>query len=192
MRSPTSSWIVQQLREAFLTNRFPDSCSSIMIRNTAWKYMLVFAHCKSPPYKTSIRNPWQNGVAERWVGSCRRDMLDHIIAVDERHLKGVLSDYVRYYHDDRTHLGLGKQTPGLGLGKQAPGWQTALSGTGFDAFASAARWPAPSLRTCSITVSCSDLVCSQPLVNACTAQREERELRFVDIRPYRFMFYRHL
>jgi hypothetical protein len=50
-------------------------------------------------------------VAERWVGSCRRDLLDHIIAVDERHLKRLLSDYIRYYHEDRTHLGLGKRTP---------------------------------------------------------------------------------
>ena len=58
-----------------------------------------------------FESPWQNGVAERWVGSCRRDLLDHIIAVNERHLKRLLSEYVRYYHEDRTHLGLGKGTP---------------------------------------------------------------------------------
>src|SRR5713101_4225456 len=39
-----------------------------------------------------------------------RDVLDHIIAVDERHLKRLLSQYIRYYHEDRTHLGLGKGT----------------------------------------------------------------------------------
>jgi hypothetical protein len=50
-------------------------------------------------------------VAERWVESCRRDLLDHIIAVNERHLKRLLSEYVRYYHEDRTHLGLRKETP---------------------------------------------------------------------------------
>jgi hypothetical protein len=50
-------------------------------------------------------------VAERWVGSCRRELLDHVIALNERHLKRLLSDYVSYYHDDRTHLGLSKQTP---------------------------------------------------------------------------------
>ena len=50
-------------------------------------------------------------MAERWVESCRRDLLDHIIAVNERHLKRLLADYIRYYHDDRTHLGLTKQTP---------------------------------------------------------------------------------
>jgi putative transposase len=63
------------------------------------------------PLRTSFESPWQNGVAERWVGSCRRDLLDHIIAVDERHLKRRLSEYIRYYHEDRTHLGLGKGTP---------------------------------------------------------------------------------
>ena len=43
--------------------------------------------------KTSFRSPWQNGVAERWVGSCRRDLLDQVIPVNERHLKPLLSGY---------------------------------------------------------------------------------------------------
>ena len=67
---------------------------------------------KMSPVRTSFESPWQNGVAERWVESCRRDLLDHIIVVNERHLKRLLSEYVRYYHDDRTHLGLSKETPG--------------------------------------------------------------------------------
>jgi hypothetical protein len=58
------------------------------------------------------RSPWQNGVAEGWVGSCRRDLLDHVIPLNERHLKRLLSEYTRYYHYDRTHLGLEKDTPG--------------------------------------------------------------------------------
>jgi len=62
--------------------------------------------------RTSFKSPWQNGVAERWVGSCRCDLLDHVIALNERHLKRMLSEYVRYYHADRTHLGLQKETPG--------------------------------------------------------------------------------
>jgi putative transposase len=61
--------------------------------------------------RTSFRSPWQNGVAERWVGSCRRDLLDHIMPLNERHLKRLLSEYIRYYHLDRTHLGLEKDTP---------------------------------------------------------------------------------
>ena len=64
------------------------------------------------PVRTYFESPWQNRVAERWVENCRRDLLDHVIALNERHLKRLHSDYVRYYHEDRTHLGLNKQTPG--------------------------------------------------------------------------------
>jgi transposase InsO family protein len=64
------------------------------------------------PKRTSFRSPWQNGVAERWVGNCRRDLLDHVIVLNERHLKRLMNDYVRYYHGDRTHLALAKETPG--------------------------------------------------------------------------------
>jgi transposase InsO family protein len=63
------------------------------------------------PKRTNFRSPWQNGVAERWVGNCRRDLLDHVIVLNERHLMRLLSEYVHYYHVDRTHLGLEKQTP---------------------------------------------------------------------------------
>jgi hypothetical protein len=54
---------------------------------------------------------FSNGVAERWVGSCRRDLLDHVIALDERHLRRLLKKYLTYYHGSRTHLGLGKDAP---------------------------------------------------------------------------------
>ena len=61
--------------------------------------------------RTAVGCPWQNGVAERWVGSCRRELLDHVIALNESHLKRLLAAYVEYYHQDRTHCGLQKQTP---------------------------------------------------------------------------------
>lgn len=63
------------------------------------------------PVCTAFKSPWQNGVAERFVGSCRRDLFDHVIVLNNRHLKRLMHEYVRYYHEDRTHLGLGKQTP---------------------------------------------------------------------------------
>jgi len=110
-KHPTSSWIVQQLREAFPFGSAP----RFVIFDRDAKYGLeVPAAVRSlrvNPLRTSFESPWQNGVAERWVGSCRRDLLDHIIAVDERHLKRRLSEYIHYYHEDRTHLGLGKGTP---------------------------------------------------------------------------------
>jgi transposase InsO family protein len=65
----------------------------------------------SQPVRTAFRSPWQNGVAERWVGSCRRDLLDHMIILNERHLKRLMSEYVRYYQRSRTHLALAKDAP---------------------------------------------------------------------------------
>ncbi len=108
---PTSLWTVQQLREAFPF----ESAPRFLIFDRDGKYGLevpaaIRSH-KIRPVRTSFESPWQNGVAERWVESCRRDLLDHIIAVNERHLKRLLSEYVGYYHEDRTHLGLGKGTP---------------------------------------------------------------------------------
>src|SRR5262249_20282203 len=73
------------------------------------------------PRRTSFRSPWQNGVAERWVGNCRRDLLDHVIVFDERHLKRLMSEYVRYYHEDRTHLSLKKETPASRAAVENPG-----------------------------------------------------------------------
>ena len=46
------------------------------------------------------------------MGSCRRELFSHVIVLNERHLKRILTEFVRYYHEDRTHLGLAKQTPG--------------------------------------------------------------------------------
>jgi putative transposase len=50
-------------------------------------------------------------VAERFVGNCRRELFDQVIVLNERHLKRLMTEYIRYYHDDRTHLGLEKPTP---------------------------------------------------------------------------------
>jgi transposase InsO family protein len=61
--------------------------------------------------RTAFRSPWQNGFAERWIGSLRRDCLDHVIAINERQLRRVIRSYVDYYHADRTHLGLEKDAP---------------------------------------------------------------------------------
>ena len=110
-RHPTSMWIVQQLREAFPYRSSP----RFLIFDRDSKYSLeVVCAVRSmaiQPVRTSFESPWQNGIAERWVESSRRDLLDHIIAMNELHLQRPLADYVRYYHDDRTHLALAKGTP---------------------------------------------------------------------------------
>jgi transposase InsO family protein len=57
------------------------------------------------------RSPWQNGYAERLIGSIRRECVDHIIVVGERHLRHVLLSYMTYYNEARTHLSLDKDAP---------------------------------------------------------------------------------
>jgi transposase InsO family protein len=110
-KHPTSSWIIQQLREAFPFGAAP----RFLIHDRDAKYgaevPAAIRSLKINAVRTSFESPWQNGVAERWVGSCRRELLDHVIALNERHLKRLLSEYVSYHHEDRTHLGLGKGTP---------------------------------------------------------------------------------
>ena len=59
----------------------------------------------------SRRSPWQNGYCERIIGTIRRDCLDHVIVLNERHLRRVLKEYLAYYHGSRTHLGLEKDAP---------------------------------------------------------------------------------
>src|SRR5260370_15948278 len=111
MKHPTSSWIIQQLREAFPFGAAP----GFLIHDRDAKYgtevPAAIRSLKINAVWTSFESPWQNGVTERWVGSCRRELLDHVIALKERHLKRLLSEYVSYYHEDRTHLRLGKGTP---------------------------------------------------------------------------------
>ncbi|WP_207231120.1 integrase core domain-containing protein [Bradyrhizobium sp. Leo121] len=60
---------------------------------------------------TAPASPWQNGVAERLIGSIRRECLDHIIVFGETHLRGILRSYARYYNDIRTHRSLDKDAP---------------------------------------------------------------------------------
>jgi len=108
---PNSHWVTQQLREAF-----PDSTPyryAILDRDTKFdaEVLSVLRSIGLKPKRTSRESPWQNGVAERWVGSCRRELLDHVIPLNEHHLRRLLRDYIRYYHLDRTHDGLGKDTP---------------------------------------------------------------------------------
>ena len=111
-KHPTSPWVVQQLREAFPFGSAPRFLLFDRDGKYGFDVPAVVRSLRMEPLRISFESPWQNGVAERWVESCRRGLLDHIIAVSERHLKRLLSDYVRYYHEDRTHLGLGMGTPG--------------------------------------------------------------------------------
>ena len=100
-RHPTSAWVSQQLREAFPY----EAASKYLIFDRGSNFDAeVVRTIKSfgiQPKRTNFRSPWQNGVAERFVGNCRRDLLDHVIVLNERHLKRLMAEYVRYYHDNR-------------------------------------------------------------------------------------------
>ena len=60
---------------------------------------------------TASRSPWQNPFAERLIGSVRRECLDHLVVLGERHLRRILTAYFAYYQRTRTHLSLGKDAP---------------------------------------------------------------------------------
>jgi putative transposase len=111
-RQPSALWIVLQLREAWGY----DQPHRFLIFDRDAKFSAdVISTVKrngTEPVRTAFRSPWQNGIAERWVGSVRRELLDHVIVLNQRHLKRLLKEYVSYYHKDRTHLGLEKDTPG--------------------------------------------------------------------------------
>jgi putative transposase len=94
-KPPTSLWIVKQLREAFPFESAPqflifDSDGNYRVEVPSPVHSLMIA-----PIRTCFESPWQNGVAEPWVESCCRDLMDHVMAVNEHHLKRLLSEYLR-------------------------------------------------------------------------------------------------
>jgi transposase InsO family protein len=110
---PTGPWIVQQLREAF-----PESCSyryAVLDRDAKYgkDVMELLLSSGIIPKQTSFRSPWQNGISERWIGSCRRELLDHVIVLNEDHLRRLIRDYISYYHIDRIHDSLKKDSPAM-------------------------------------------------------------------------------
>ena len=108
---PSGEWIVQQLREAF---PLPCPYRYVVFDHDSKFSGDIEAFLKGSgleAVRTGIRCPWQNGVAERWVESIRREMLDHVIPLNEAHLLRLSQEYIRYYHQDRTHIALNKDTP---------------------------------------------------------------------------------
>ncbi len=109
--NPTSAWVIQQLRESFPYDSAPRHL--IFDRDTIFSpaVMRFVRAMGTKPCRTAYRSPWQNGVAERWIGSCRRELLDHVIVFDRRHLVQLMRAYLGHYHEDRCHLGLAKDAP---------------------------------------------------------------------------------
>ena len=109
--NPTAEWIARQITEAFPW----DSAPTHLIRNRDASYghavtkRLAAMGIRDHP--TAPRSPWQNGHAERLIGSIRRECLDHIVVFGEAHLRQILAAYTGYYNELRTHLSLDKDLP---------------------------------------------------------------------------------
>jgi hypothetical protein len=99
---PTAQWVIQQLREAFPFETAP--------RHLIFDRDSIF--CPAVLEFVKACGPWQNPVAERWIGSLRRELLDHVVVLGEQHLRRLVNSYIRHHHEDRCHLGLGRDTPG--------------------------------------------------------------------------------
>jgi transposase InsO family protein len=109
--NPTQDWLSGQMTEAFPWDTTP----RYLLRDRDKSYGPTFRQrvraMGITEVITAARSPWQNPYAERLIGSVRRECLDHVIILSERHLRRVLSSYFHYHHDARTHLSLDKDCP---------------------------------------------------------------------------------
>jgi transposase InsO family protein len=109
--NPTAEWIARQLTEAFPWDEAP----RYLVRDRDRIYGTVVTRrlramgIRDKP--TASASPWQNGFAERLIGSIRRECVDHIIVLGEAHLRRILRSYACYYNDIRTHRSLDKDAP---------------------------------------------------------------------------------
>ena len=110
-QNPTAEWIARQLTEAFPWNETP----RYLIRDRDRIYGEVARRriramgIRDKPIASAT--PWQNGFAERLIGSIRSECVDHFIILGEAHLRRILRAYARYYNDIRTHRSLNKDAP---------------------------------------------------------------------------------
>ena len=110
-RHPTARWTGQQIVEAFPFDEAP----RFLIRDHDSIYGVDFQlrvdHMNIEEVVIAYRSPWQSPYVERLIGSIRRDCLDHVIVLNEAHLRRILTDYFAYYHKSRTHLSLDRNAP---------------------------------------------------------------------------------
>jgi len=108
---PTAHWTAQQIVDAFPD----DSAPAYLLRDRDQVYGEQFRHrvkgMRIEEVLTAPHSPWQNPFVERLIGSVRRECLDHVVVLSERHLCRILTRYFAYYHRSRTHLSLDKNTP---------------------------------------------------------------------------------
>ncbi len=122
-RHPTDAWVAQQLREATPFGERP----RFLIRDNDSKYGSAFARVVATTgiteLRTAYRAPRQNATCERFLGSARRECLDHLLVLGEAHLRRALREYVAYYNHDRPHQGLHQHVPDAPTGAPAKAGQ---------------------------------------------------------------------
>jgi putative transposase len=110
-RSPTDAWTAQQLREATPYGQTP----RYLIRDNDSKFGSCFARVAATSgiemLKTPFRTPRANAICERFLGSVRRECLDHMLVLSEKQLHRVLHAYVKYFNEARPHQGIHQQVP---------------------------------------------------------------------------------
>ena len=108
---PTAHWAAQQIVEAFPFEEVP----RFLLRDRDGIYGPFFSdrveHMGIEEVLIAFRSPWQSPYVEQLVGSIRRECLDHLIVLDEDHLRRTLSEFFTYYHEARTHLSLDRNSP---------------------------------------------------------------------------------
>jgi transposase InsO family protein len=110
-RHPTAEWLARQITEAFPWTSAP----AYLVRDNDRAYGHVFMSrvrtmgIRDRP--TALGSPWQNGIAERMIGTLRHECLDLMLIFGEPHLRRILSAYAAYYNKTRTHLSLQKDAP---------------------------------------------------------------------------------
>ena len=104
-------WVARQLREAFPFDQVP----KYLIRDRDGVYGTEVSRCLASmgieEVVTAPRSPWQSPYVERLIGSIRRELLDHVIVLGERHLMQLLKSYITYHHDARFHQSLSGNSP---------------------------------------------------------------------------------
>jgi transposase InsO family protein len=110
--NPTMEWVIQHLREATPFGRQP----RFLFRDNDGIYghgvRTFLISCGIQEVRTAYRSPWQNPYIERFIGTLRRELLDHVIVLNHAHLERLLKEFVEnYYHPARPHQGLAGETP---------------------------------------------------------------------------------
>jgi putative transposase len=108
---PTAIWSAQQVVDAFPDDTAPRWLHRDRDRIYGDVFQRRLAGMGIAEVVSAPARPWQNPFVERLIGSIRRECLNHVIIINEAHLRRVLESYIQYYHRTRTHLGLPKDTP---------------------------------------------------------------------------------